>query len=176
MVRSNKLRQSRKNQKNRNQKNRDQKNRNQKKRQNQKNRRQQGGNSLVTPGPDATLKWGPDTLAPEPLRNGGWFTGPQATGPWKNVYVPPTTSGMVKNLESANPPPGSMDQYPGEVRDGNNYYATPDIKNYETTLPSNTGPFKMHCTSQNGGRKNKRRTLRRQRKNGGRGRRKSLKK
>ena len=138
----------------------------QKRRQNRRQNRQKGGNSLVTPGANPLVQWGRDgSVAPPPLRNGGWYTGPQATGDWRNVYVPPTTSGAIKNLASGNPPPGAMDQYPGAERLGNNFYATPDLKNYETTLPSNTGPFTMDCTTQKGGqRKNNRKNS--QRKNG----------
>ena len=128
-------------------------------------RRQRGGNSLHTPVGSLKSMTGPDSSVPSPLKNGGWFTGPQATGSWRNVYVPPTTSGAIKNLASGNPPPGAMDQYPGAERLGNNFYATPDLKNYETTLPSNTGPFTMDCTTQKGGqRKNNRKNS--QRKNG----------
>ena len=109
-------------------------------------RRQRGGNSLHTPVGSLKSMTGPDSSVPSPLKNGGWFTGPQATGSWRNVYVPPTTSGAIKNLASANPPPGAMEQYPGTLRLGNNYFATPDLKNYETTLPTNQGPFAMNCT------------------------------
>ena len=140
----------------------------QKRRQNRRQNRQKGGNSLVTPGANPLVQWGRDgSVAPAPLRNGGWYTGPQATGEWRNVYVPPTTSGAIKNLASGNPPPGAMDQYPGAERLGNNFYATPDLKNYETTLPSNTGPFTMDCTTQKGGKRknNRKNSQKRNRKN-----------
>jgi len=143
-------------------------NRSQKRRQNRRQNRQKGGNSLVTPGANPLVQWGRDgSVAPAPLRNGGWYTGPQATGEWRNVYVPPTTSGAIKNLASGNPPPGAMDQYPGAERLGNNFYATPDLKNYETTLPSNTGPFAMDCTTQKGGQRknNRKNSQKRNRKN-----------
>ena len=119
-------------------------------------RRQNGG--------DATLQWsGPDSTAPAPLRNGGWYSGPQATGDWKSIYVPPTTSGAIKNLASGNPPPGAMQQYPGTVRLGNSYYGTDDLQNFDSTLPSNPGPFKMTCTG--GARRKSRRNTKRRRNN-----------
>ena len=63
-----------------------------------------------------------------------------------------------------------MDQYPGAERLGNNFYATPDLKNYETTLPSNKGPFAMDCIlhKKGGQRKNNRKNSQKKnaRKNG----------
>ena len=89
------------------------------------------------------LRWSDEkTFAPDPIPNGGLFSGPQAMGPYASIYVTPTTTNLInKNLASANPPPGAMNQYPGTNRLGNNYIPMPGVFWYNDTHPVNRGPY-----------------------------------
>ena len=54
--------------------------------------------------------------------NGGIYGGVQSTKPWANRPTPPTSANYITiELESANPPPGAMQQLNGTNRDKNNY-------------------------------------------------------
>lgn len=70
------------------------------------------------------------SMPPSPP-NGGLYKGPQSNKPWASIPVIPTATNLLLfNLESANPPPGAILQYPVGVRMGNNYTATPGLKCY----------------------------------------------
>jgi serine/threonine protein kinase len=76
-------------------------------------------------------------------------------GPWGNINVTPTTTEYInKNLLSANPPPGATTQYPGTIRQGNNYDTYVGVNDYVGTA-KNSGPFTIKCTSKAGGKKKK---------------------
>lgn len=75
------------------------------------------------------------TQIPERSLNGGLYTGE----PFKlgkngevlhgNIPVIPDTGYMIRNnLLSANPPPGAIYQYPGNIRSGNNFQYMDGIK------------------------------------------------
>ena len=82
--------------------------------------------------------------APAPVPNGGLFGGPQATGAHASIPVIPTATNMIHhNLRSANPPPGTICQYPGTNRDKNNYVAMPGVFWYNDTHQVNTGPHAL---------------------------------
>ena len=92
---------------------------------------------------DIVKQWsGPDDSAPEPLLNGGLYTGESFKGPWGNYPVPPTTNGFMANLASANPPPGALDQFPGYVRLGNNFQVNPSKDFSNETMIKCTGGAK----------------------------------
>jgi len=98
---------------------------------------------------------GPNTEAPAPMYNGGLYTGAPAKGPWAPIPVTPTSTNMImKNLKSANPPPGAMSQYVGTNRLGNNYTAMPGVNWYSNKGSVNKGPFAIKCV---GGKRNKNR-------------------
>lgn len=83
---------------------------------------------------------------PAPSKNGGLFTGPEPpTGsPWAAIPVVPDTDYLINvNLKSANPPPGAIYQYPGNIRPGNNYQSFPGLTTYQGT--PNFGPFNFMC-------------------------------
>lgn len=68
---------------------------------------------------------------PPPSLNGGLYSGepfaPKA--PYANIPVVPDVGYMIHyNLRSANPPPGAIYQYPGNIRPGNNFQSMPGIK------------------------------------------------
>lgn len=72
-------------------------------------------------------------------------------GPHCTIPVKPEVSNMINNnLKSANPPPGSLTQYPGTDRIGNNSMEMPGVSNYIGT-PLNNGSFNIKCTGQKGG-------------------------
>jgi len=92
---------------------------------------------------DIVKQWsGPDDSAPEPLLNGGLYTGESFKGPWGNYPVAPTTNGFMANLASANPPPGALDQFPGYVRLGNNFQVNPSKDFSNETMIKCTGGAK----------------------------------
>lgn len=101
-----------------------------------------------------TQQWdSPQTQAPPPKYNGGLYTGPPFAGPWGNIPVTPTASNMThKNLRSAEPPPGAINQYPGSHRLGNNYNAMPNVNWFQSPGQAKT---RLLCTpskqSQTGG-------------------------
>lgn len=67
---------------------------------------------------------------PPPSLNGGLYTGEpfKKNAPWANVPVIPTVGYMIHyNLRSANPPPGAIYQYPGNIRPGNNHEEMPGV-------------------------------------------------
>jgi hypothetical protein len=70
-------------------------------------------------------------MIPQPKLNGGLYTGEPfyKDAPWANVPVVPDVDYMTNvNLRSANPPPGAIFQYPGNVRPGNNYQKMPGVE------------------------------------------------
>ena len=100
---------------------------------------------------------------PKPDVAAGLYT-QEFKGPWGNINVTPTTSEYInKNLISANPPPGATTQYPGTIRQGNNYDTYVDVNDYVGTT-KNPGPFTIKNTSKAGGKKKKKRTKRTKRK------------
>jgi len=83
---------------------------------------------------------------PKPSRNGGLYTGqePPAGSPWAAIPVVPDVDYMInQNLQSANPPPGAIYQYPGNIRPGNNFQAFPGLTPY--VGKPNFGPFNFMC-------------------------------
>ena len=107
---------------------------------------------------DITKQWsGPNDSAPEPMLNGGLYTGEKFDGPWGNYPVPPTANGFIANLASANPPPGAMDQMPGYIRLGNNFQVNPTQEYSGDTL--------IKCTA--GGAKKNKSTSKKYNKKGG---------
>lgn len=78
--------------------------------------------------PPALRSKNPETAMPPSPKNGGLFSGPEATGPWGAIPVVPTTTNYIHhNLRSANPPPGAVYHYPGTNRMGNNYIPMPGV-------------------------------------------------
>ena len=74
---------------------------------------------------------------PKPSLNGGLYTGePFAkNAPYANVPVIPDVGYMIHyNLRSANPPPGAIYQYPGNIRPGNNHQVMPGVSTSEYAL------------------------------------------
>ena len=73
--------------------------------------------------------------------NGGIYGGPELNAPWMPIKITPTATNYIsRNLLSANPPPGAVEQYVGTNRVGNNYTA----KQYSLVQPkNNTGPFNL---------------------------------
>lgn len=87
---------------------------------------------------------------PPPPRslNGGLFTGePFAKdAPWGNVPVIPDVDYMTNvNLRSANPPPGAVFQYPGNMRPGNNFQKNTGLNPF--TGKSGDQPYNFSCVS-----------------------------
>ncbi len=84
---------------------------------------------------------------PQPSRNGGLFTGPEPPkgSPWAAIPVTPDTDYLIHvNLKSANPPPGATNQYPGNIRPGNNFQSFPGLSPYMGT--DGFGPFNFMCS------------------------------
>ena len=79
---------------------------------------------------------------PPPRVNGGWYTGAQFPkgAPWRNFTVVPDVPFLNANLNSARPPPGAEQQYPGSYRPGNNAQSMPGVVKYN-------GPTDMLCTT-----------------------------
>ena len=85
----------------------------------------------------------PDTEMPGPSVNGGLYGGPQSSKPWMPIPVTPTATNYIMNhLKSANPPPGAIEQYVGQIRLGNNYTAMPGVK-WWVPKKSNCGPYSI---------------------------------
>ena len=102
----------------------------------------------------------PTNKAPPPKYNGGLYTGPPFAGPWGNIPVTPTASNIThNNLQSAEPPPGAKNQYPGSNRLGNNYNAMPDVNWFQSPRQAKTRlmctPSKQTNQSQTGGKNRK---------------------
>lgn len=110
----------------------------------------------------------PPTGIPKPDVAAGLYT-QEFKGPWGNINVTPTNSEYVnKNLVSANPPPGATTQYPGTIRQGNNYDTYVGVNDYLGTS-KNSGAFKIKCTSKAGGKRKKSLKRRKKRIQQGRG-------
>tara|TARA_B110000238_G_C15839147_1_gene316131 strand:+ start:182 stop:544 length:363 start_codon:yes stop_codon:yes gene_type:complete len=91
--------------------------------------------------------YSPDSKMPPPVKNGGLYGGKQSNKPWMPIPVTPTATNYIhNNLRSANPPPGAMEQYVGNIRLGNNYTAKPGIKWYVPSK-SSCGPYSMQVVS-----------------------------
>ena len=85
---------------------------------------------------------------PKPSLNGGLFTGePFVHGaPWANIPVIPDVDFMTNmNLRSANPPPGAIFQYPGNVRPGNNFQHNTGLKPF--TGKTGDLPYNFACVT-----------------------------
>jgi len=85
-----------------------------------------------------------DSRVNKMLPNGGLYTGPviqRAMIP-EPIY-PTSTYFSTELLQSANPPPGAMEQAIGTNRPGNNYTAAPHVKWYSDTTEVNSGPFNL---------------------------------
>lgn len=84
-------------------------------------------------------------LPPPRKLNGGLYTGEEfkKDSQYGNVPVIPDTGYLIHyNLRSANPPPGAIYQYPGNIRPGNNFqHMTGIIRNGEYNIAGNT----MEC-------------------------------
>lgn len=91
----------------------------------------------------------PDQKAPPSPFNGGLYTGAAFNGPWGNIPVTPTADSMMKNLESAAPPPKAIQQTPNLNRPGNNYSGMSDINWYNP----DKGPFNLQVISSGGSKK-----------------------
>ena len=92
--------------------------------------------------------FGPNSKAPPPQHNAGLYTGPAFNGPWGNIPVTPTTTNMInKNLLSANPPPGAIYQYPGNIRPGNNWQSMIGVNKFISDNKINWGPYMINCTT-----------------------------
>jgi len=92
----------------------------------------------------------PDTPMPPPPKNGGLFSGPEATGPWGAIPVTPTTTNYIHHaLRSANPPPGAVYHYPGTNRTGNNYVPMPGVHWLNDPEVNMDGKYHMKFTDYN---------------------------
>ena len=90
------------------------------------------------------LRWtDANTRAPEPLVNGGLYSGPQNNSPWMPKPVVPTTTYfmqvLMKDIDPP-PPPGATEQYITENRLGNNYTAMPGVSWFNSGK-DNRGPY-----------------------------------
>lgn len=112
----------------------------------------------------------PYEMAPPSPRNGGLYTGPQASGPWASIPVVPTTSEYIhNNLRSASGTPDSFTQYPNTNRPGNNFSSMPGVSNF---AKQGHGPHRIHCTPNSpakGGKRSRRSVPTRRRRNPRRG-------
>lgn len=80
--------------------------------------------------------------------NGELYGGEQSNKPWMPIRVTPTATNYIhRNLLSANPPPGAIEQYVGTNRIGNNYTSMPNIQWYNPNSKNlNNGPFNIKVT------------------------------
>jgi len=90
------------------------------------------------------LRWtDANTRAPEPLVNGGLYSGPQNNSPWMPKPVVPTTTYfmqvLMKDIDPP-PPPGATEQYVTENRLGNNYTAMPGVSWFNSSKDGR-GPY-----------------------------------
>lgn len=90
---------------------------------------------------------------PERALNGGLYTGEEFKKGKNNeilhgnVPVIPDTGFLIRyNLLSANPPPGAIYQYPGNIRPGNNFQYMDGIK---INKKYNIGGNSMDCGTDN---------------------------
>lgn len=86
---------------------------------------------------------GPNEKMPKGQNNGGLYGGPQCDRPWMPIHVTPTATNYMYNLQSANPPPGAVEQYVGTNRSGNNYTAMPEVFWHKT---KGKGPYNIKVT------------------------------
>ena len=103
------------------------------------------------------LRWtNANTKAPEPLVNGGLFSGPQNNSPWMPKPVVPTTTYfmqvLMKNMDPP-PPPGATEQYITGNRLGNNYTAMPGV-NWYNSGKDDSGPYMIKVIDSNFVKKN----------------------
>lgn len=86
---------------------------------------------------------------PPPSLNGGLYSGEPfaAKAPYGNIPVVPDVGYMIHyNLRSANPPPGAIFQFPGNIRPGNNYQSMPGVRrasNYNLLCNSSSAKEKV---------------------------------
>jgi hypothetical protein len=71
---------------------------------------------------------GEPVAIPSPPPNGGLYGGPQSRGPWANIPVSTVPHQYVLNLESANPPPGAIEQMIAPPRLGNSTVYNPYVQ------------------------------------------------
>lgn len=84
---------------------------------------------------------------PPPQRNGGLYSGPNSTKPWAAIPVIPDVDYMTHvNLRSANPPPGAIYQYQGNIRPGNNFQSFPGLTPYTPTKAPACGGYNFLCS------------------------------
>ena len=89
---------------------------------------------------------GPNSCMPPLPKNGGIYGGKELLKPWMPIPIVPTTTNYMKNLDSANPPPGAQDQFIGTNRAGNNYTSMPTISWYNSSHESK-GPYNLKVTN-----------------------------
>jgi len=97
---------------------------------------------------DVERKQLPFVPPPQPKLNGGLYTGEpfQKGAPWANVPVIADVDYMTHiNLQSANPPPQALYQYPGNVRPGNNFQHNTGLKQYEGDRGFEGKPYNFKC-------------------------------
>ncbi len=86
---------------------------------------------------------------PRPILNGGLYTGePFSEGaPWANVPVSPDVAYLIhKNLSTSKPPKAATTQYPGGIREGNNYQVMPGVRYIpEYGILANDHPHGVTC-------------------------------
>jgi len=85
----------------------------------------------------------PETQMPPQAKNLGLYGGESVTTPWLPKPHVPTATNYMKQLASANPPPGAMEQYVEINRLGNNFSPSPAVKWYADTDKVNCGPFNI---------------------------------
>lgn len=83
-----------------------------------------------------------DSTSPVPLppfrANGGLYTGEEARGDWGSFpSAPESHIQTTKNLLSANPPPGAVQQSVSLLRPGNNYVEHP----FHVNVPGYNGMY-----------------------------------
>ena len=94
--------------------------------------------------PGALRDYNPNSMMPKPVPNGGLYGGPQSTKPWATIPVAPTSTNLIfNNLQSANPPPGAIQQANGTIRLGNNYTSMPETKWYNPEEKDRHGRYKI---------------------------------
>lgn len=63
--------------------------------------------------------------------HGGLYNSTSQGQEWHAIPVTPEMAAMMANLESANPPPGAMQQFIGTNRPGNNSVNMPGVYRYQ---------------------------------------------
>jgi len=106
-------------------------------------------NNTVSPDNNVphVLRSNENKAMPPPPVNGGLYGGPQVDHAWMPQAVTPTDTNLImKNLKTANPPPGALAHFVSTVRPGNNYVSMPSVYNFNQTHEQNCGPFVIHGT------------------------------